>query len=342
MHSNVLPEYDYEFPEDLVAHVPREPREAARLLVYRRTTGTVELSTFAELPTFLPEGAVLVFNETKVFPARIAGHTTNGAPVELTVTKIHDGEVEGLVTKSLRIGTDVTFHDRTFTVLTRKERETKYKTGLSAHEFRAFLEEHGHAPLPPYIHTPLTEGEVREKYQTVFAKHEGSVAAPTASLHFSEKLLTDLRAAGIATEYVTLHVGLGTFSPVFPEQLESGTLHPESYYIAPEVASRLNDAKKSGRPIIAVGTTVVRTLESACDVEGALRNLTGETTLFIRPGYTSRFVDGLITNFHVPQSSLLMLVDAFLGGKGVWRRLYAQAIAEKFRLFSFGDGMLIL
>lgn len=341
MQGAQLPEYDYEYPERLVAHEPVSPRESAQLLTYERTSGTLTDAHFFDLPHLLPKDAVLVLNETKVFPARIAGVTSNGAPIELTVTKIHDGEVEGLVTKSLRIGTEVTFHDRTFTVLTRKERETKYHTEMSALEFRAFLETHGHAPLPPYIHTSLSEGEVREKYQTVFAKHEGSVAAPTASLHFSEKLLADLRAAGIATEYVTLHVGLGTFSPVFPEQLESGTLHHEEYHISQETAAQLNDAKKSGRPIIAVGTTVVRTLESASGEHGVLTNLNGTTTLFIRPGYTFRIVDGLVTNFHVPQSSLLMLVDTFLGGKGAWRRLYAHAIANDYRLFSFGDGMLI-
>lgn len=341
VQSNVLPEYAYDYPEALIAHEPLVPRDSARLLTYDRMRGTLDDRHFTDLPDLLPQGAVLVFNETKVFPARIAGVTVNGAPVELTVTKIHDGEVEGLVTKSLRIGTEVVFHGRTFTVLTRKERETKYKTDMSAVDFRTFLETYGHAPLPPYIHTPLTETEVREKYQTVFAKHEGSVAAPTASLHFTDALCAALKERGVSIEYVTLHVGLGTFSPVFPEQLETGELHPEEFYIAPDVAARLTEAKKSGRPVIAVGTTVARTLESASDEHGVLKTLRGATTLFIRPGYTFRFVDALATNFHVPQSSLLMLVDTFLGGKGIWRRLYAHAIAEKYRLFSFGDGMLI-
>ena len=205
----------------------------------------------------------------------------------------------------------------------------------------ALFEKYGNAPIPPYIkHTPLSSAELKKQYQTVFAKNSGSIAAPTASLDFTKRLLEKLRKTGISTQFVTLHVGLGTFAPLTEENITQGKLHKERYAIDSKTAAFLNRAKKEGRPIIAVGTTAVRALETASDKKGKLAKLSGETDIFIREGYRFRFTDGIITNFHVPRSSLLMLVSAFVGRERLFE-LYRKAMKKKFSFFSFGDGMLL-
>lgn len=336
---SILESYDYHVPKELIATEGAQPRESARLMVFRRDSGRLELGHFSDLSTYLGPQTVLVFNETKVIPARIVARDPE---VEITITDIRDGEIQTLSSRRIEIGGSVFCAGSELKVVRREGKCTYYATGKSVADMKAFLIAHGETPLPPYIkNSPLTKDQISERYQTVFAKHEGSVAAPTAALHFSESLLQSLKDRGVTLEFITLHVGLGTFLPVTEEQIAKGELHTEEYFIDPAVAARITAAKKDGKHILAVGTTSLRTLESASSEAGELVQLSGKTNLFIRPGYAFKIVDGLITNFHVPQSSLLMLVDAFLGSHP-WRKLYERAIAEKFRLFSFGDGMLIL
>ncbi len=336
-------EYAYVYPPELIATEPAQPREAARLLVHTRNTARTTVSTFAEIGAFLPSGAVLVFNETKVIPARLYAQRATGGRVELLYVGLRGAGVHVLANRRLKPNEVLTIPGEHVQFLVQDTVAKGYVLSLNipVSELEPLLLRIGNTPIPPYIkHTTLTEQRLREEYQSVLAKHSGSSAAPTASLHFSEGLLTELAAAGVAIEKVTLHVGLGTFAPLTEKQLASGTLHAEHYAIDSEVADRLRAYKQAGRPIIAVGTTVVRTLESAA-AGGALTVLSGDTQLFIYPPYQFQFVDGLITNFHVPESSLLMLVAAFVGKERLFQ-LYERALQERFRLFSFGDGMLLL
>ena len=341
--EETLAAYNYDVPPELIAQRGAEPRESARLLVYSRAAKTTALATFADLPTYLPPGAVLVFNETRVIPARFLAHTKEGEEVSITVTSIKEGAIQTLSSRRVPLGNSVSSHGRDFSVKERQEQLTWYETHMSAEKMIAFLHLHGAAPLPPYIkHSPLTKEEAKADYQAVFARHDGSFAAPTASLHFSERLIESLKAKGMQIEFVTLHVGLGTFLPLTERNLSEGRLHEEFFSLSPDTAERLEAARREKRCVIPVGTTSLRTLESAFNDEGMLLRLSGTTDLFIRDDYAFKMAGGLITNFHVPQSSLLMLVDAFLGKKGSWRPLYERALEERFRLFSFGDGMLIL
>ncbi len=349
-HEEVLASYDYTYPEELVAKVGAEPRESARLLVYDRCSTEISLTTFASLRDRIPKGSLLVCNDTKVFPARFKGTTVPGVgrvrvvrPITLTVVAIRNNEIDALASRVLRVGDRFESHGAIFTLSKDGDKVMTYHTGLRREEMRDFLEKHGETPLPPYIASQEDERVLRERYQTVFARQEGSSAAPTASLHFSAHLLEELRVSGVEVVFLTLHVGPGTFLPVLPEHLESGRLHDEWYEIPLETIEAVKGAKRRGRKVIPVGTTSLRALESAFDESGECVERVGTTSLFIRPGYQCKVADGLITNFHTPRSSLLMLVDAMLGGDGrVWRRLYTHAINAKFRLFSFGDGMLII
>lgn len=334
--------YEYAFPQELIASTGAEPRESARLLVHDRTTNATELTHFSDLATFLPKGTLLVLNDTKVFPARVQITTPRGRTYPMTIVAYRDGEFDALIPRPLRVGSTVTGAGTTFTILRRNEKVTTFGMAELREEFRIRLERFGSTPLPPYItETPLTEDSLRTRYQSIFAKHEGSSAAPTASLHFSDPLLTSLAQHGVEVCYVTLHVGPGTFLPVIDTNFFSKQLHTEEYNIPETVAEHIARAKEEGRAVIPIGTTALRALESAADESGALTLLSGSTSLFIQPGYRFRVADGLITNFHVPRSSLLMLVDAMLQGQSSWRELYDRAIVERFRLFSFGDGMLI-
>jgi S-adenosylmethionine:tRNA ribosyltransferase-isomerase len=341
--ENILSPYDFEFSPRHIAQKPATPRDSARLLVWDRAKQKEFWETFACLPDFLPEGAVLVLNETKVVPARLTLFKPTGGAVRVLYTGTERENWKIMADRKLEEGWTLKL-DRglSFKVFGQDEKYYFLKPSFPIVETFEILEKHGTAPIPPYIKgATLSKKRLQEAYQTVFAKERGSVAAPTASLHFTKRLLGKLRKRGVDIKFVTLHVGLGTFAPLTKSNLETGRLHEESYEIVPETAAFLNEAKKNKRPIVAVGTTVVRTLESACDFSGRLSRLRGETDLFIREGYSFKFVDAIITNFHVPQSSLLMLVSAFAGRERILE-LYSRAIEKNFKLFSFGDGMLIL
>lgn len=334
--------YDYALPSSFIAQNPASPRDSARLLAYSRATGKVSYDTFLHLTDYLPKNAVLVFNETKVLPARLALKKEAGGMVRILCTEIKGKYIRALADKPLRPGTKLFVNRRIFFIVDNKDgAEYVMKPSCTHAELSTLFEKYGSAPIPPYIkHTPLSPAELKKQYQTVFAKNKGSVAAPTASLHFTKRLLEKLRRAGISTQFVTLHVGLGTFAPLTEKNVIQRKLHKERYAINAKTAVFLNKAKKEGRPIIAVGTTAVRALETASDKKGKLMKLSGETDIFICEGYPFRFTDGIITNFHVPRSSLLMLVSAFIG-RGKLFELYRKAMRKKFSFFSFGDGMFL-
>lgn len=338
----LLRQYDYDFPPEAVALEPASPRDSARLLVYDPDSDRVDFDVYRNLARHLPPRCCLVFNQTRVLPARIEVTKSSGGRARLLF--LHDldaGTFAALSDRKLKEGEVVRVGSVKLAVVAAGAGE--YQLGLSDGLTSAELfARYGRMPLPPYLKkTPLRESEIRRKYQTVFARETGSVAAPTASLHFTPRLLKSLRQAGHEIVFVTLHVNLGTFSPLQPEQVEAGRLHEEVYEIDAAAARIIERAKSDGRPVIAVGTTVVRTLESAAVRNGG-KSLAGHgrTDLFIRPGYKFRVVDGLITNFHVPKSSLMMLVAALVGREKLLD-LYARAIAAGFRIFSFGDGMLV-
>lgn len=334
--------YDYVLPSSFIAQKPASPRDSAQLFIYSRTTGKVAYDTFLRLAKYVPDNAVLVFNETKVIPARLILKKETGGIVRILYTQKKGNCILALADKPLRVGSKLFISKKIyFTVQGKEEMEYVLKPSGAIHSSMRIFEKYGSAPIPPYIkNTPLSAKDLKKQYQTVFAKNKGSVAAPTASLHFTQRLLKALQQKGIDITYITLHVGLGTFASITKKNIQEGKLHTEQYFIDKKTATFLNKAKKQGRPIIAVGTTTVRTLETATNKKGNLVKLSGETTIFIQPGYTFTYVDGIITNFHVPQSSLLMLVAAFIGKKTLFT-LYDKAIKKKFSFFSFGDGMLL-
>lgn len=327
--DELLAQYDYEVPEGAIAQAPAEPRDSAKLLTYDRANGAVQYDTYANLAAYLPPKSLLVFNDTRVLPARLYGTVPTGGKVEVLFT----GYTTALLNKKLAPGTVVSIGDYTLIVLERTGKEYAVQPSWTPSEHTQVLSELGYTPIPPYIkHSPLSEAELRKKYQTTFARESGSIAAPTASLHFTPELLQRLSDAGHTLAFITLHVGLGTFAPLTEGHLAAGTLHTEHYSITPETW----DLLQTDRPIIAVGTTVARTLESAA----RSGRLSGATDIFIKEGHEWQVVDGLITNFHVPRSSLMMLV-ATLTGRERLLTLYHDALIHDFRFFSFGDGMLI-
>lgn len=339
-------EFDYDLPPELIAQTPIEPRDAARLLVVHRRTGALEHRTFADLVDYLRPPDLLVCNDSRVIPARLHGCKTSGGRVEvllLTQRDVHTWEalVRG---KGLRPGARIVIEDATgapaitATVLA----ATAEGARLLAfdRELAPLLPHVGEVPLPPYIHEPLADPE---RYQTVYARVAGSVAAPTAGLHFTPQLIDRLQALGIGFAFVTLHVGLGTFRPVQTEQIEDHRMHLEWGELPPSVAEQIAATHAAGGRCVAVGTTAVRVLETAAQrTPGTpLAPYAGWTDLFIRPGFRFQVVDALITNFHLPRSTLLMLVSAFAGHELI-QRAYAEAIRLRYRFFSFGDAMLIL
>lgn len=339
--ETVLKHYDYALPEALIAQAPASPRDSAQLLVYERATGAVRYDTFRHLAKYLPPRSVLVCNETKVIPARFVVRKPTGGKAVLLYVRTEGKEIIAMSDRPLPVGEVVTVASRVRFRVMSQEKYTRLAPLFSIARLPKVLEQYGITPIPPYIkHTPLSERALREKYQTIFARRRGSVAAPTASLHFTKRLLRDLKKAGHDVVFVTLHVNLGTFAPIKEEYWRYGKLHEEWYEIPRAAAAALNRAKKSGRPIVAVGTTVVRTLESATR-NGRVRVGRRTTDFFIRPGYRFAFVDHLITNFHVPRSSLMMLVSALMSREKLLA-LYRAAIKRGFRFFSFGDGMLIV
>lgn len=336
-------DFDYELPEALIAQFPVEPRDTSRLLILNKVTGAVEHKAhFYELVEELNEGDVLVFNNTKVIPARLYGHREgSGGKVEvLLLTPCGENRWECLVKpgKKCPVGQVIVFDERLkATVLDKTDFGGRIVEFTVDGIFDDIIQEIGEMPLPPYIHEKL---EDKERYQTVYAKEKGSAAAPTAGLHFTPELLEKIKAKGVELEFVTLHVGLGTFRPVSVESIEDHDMHSEFYSVSPETAARINDAKAKGRRIIAVGTTSVRTLESASTDDGVLQGTSGWTQIFIYPGYTFKMIDALVTNFHLPQSTLLMLISA-LAGREHCLAAYEEAVREKYRFFSFGDAMFI-
>ena len=331
---------NYELPKELIAARPAEPRDAARLMVLQRNSREVEDSTFGDIGKYLRCGDVLVLNQTKVFPARIHGVKETGGKVEVVFLSEGSRRLwEVIIGGKVIDGQVITFSNDFSGKVKIKNRGMFLEVEKNRVEVFEILESLGEMPLPPYMKREAEESD-KSDYQTVFAKTTGSAAAPTAGLHFTKGLLKKLQKIGVQIEYVTLHVGLGTFAPVKTEILEDHPIHSEYFEIDEKTAIGLNQAKRDGRRIVAVGTTVVRTLESAIQ-NGIIIAQKTETKLFIYPGYRFQFVDGLVTNFHTPGSSLLALVYAFTGEKNI-RSAYDHAIAERYRFFSYGDGMLII
>ena len=336
-----MPE-DFDFPIDpsSIALTPAEPRDSAKLLVFDRTTGVIEVDIYKNLAKYLPENTLLIFNDTKVVPARLPTHLPTGAKVELLWLKDTSHQTfEALSPRTLSIEEIVNFGEVTLKVLDKKESIYTFEIVGAREDFSQAVALLGTTPIPPYMKsTPLSEAALREKYQTTFARENGSVAAPTASLHFTPELFESIQKRGCEIGYVTLHVGLGTFAPLTEKELQSGTLHSEWYEIPSSTLLSIQKAREENRPIVAVGTTAARTLES-CFASDTPKP-TGITNLFIREGYSWKVVTNLITNFHVPKSSLMMLVATLIGREKLLE-LYSFALKNNFRFFSFGDGMYI-
>ncbi len=341
--EKILKQYDYSFPSELIAQSPASPRDSAKLLVFDRSTGQINHDTYKNIAQFLPKNSVLVLNQTKVIPARLVVVKPTGGQARVLYIKTVGQSIVVLSDRKLEIGSTIIIPKTQlyFTVQTRQDQFYILKPSFKISELFSMLNKYGQTPLPPYIkHSKLKGKKLLQEYNTVFAKTSGSVAAPTASLHFTQGLFNKIKRSGIKIVYVTLHVNLGTFAPLTKQQLKDKKLHTEYYEISKSAAATLNKAKKSGQPIIAVGTTVVRTLESAAATQNKISKLSGSTSLFITEKTKLKFVDSIITNFHVPKSSLLMLVSSFINRQKLIA-LYKLAIQKKYRLFSFGDGMLI-
>jgi len=335
-------DFYYDLPEELIAQVPISKRDESRLLVLDRENKTIEHKIFKDILDYLKPGDCLVRNNTKVLPARIYGKKETGANVEFLLLNNIEGDIwESIVRpgNKLHVGTKVIFGDglliaEILEVMEGGTRKVKFTyNGI----FNEILDQIGLMPLPPYIHEELKE---KDRYQTVYAKHQGSAAAPTAGLHFTDELLEKIKEKGVEIANVTLHVGIGTFRPVKVEKIEDHHMHTEHYYIKQEDVEKINRAKQNGGRIISVGTTSCRVLESVANEQGLVREVEGDTSIFIYPGYKFKCVDALITNFHLPESTLLMLVSA-LAGKEYIMKAYEEAVKEKYRFFSFGDAMFI-
>ena len=335
-------EFEYELPEELIAQTPIEKRDESRLMVLNRKDQSIEHKQFKDIIDYLEPGDCLVRNNTKVIPARLYGKKATGAKIEFLLLNQIEGDIwESIVRPGhkLKPGTEVEFGDGILkaTVLdimpggTRKV-EFKYE-GI----FNEILDKIGLMPLPPYIHESLKD---KDRYQTVYARYEGSAAAPTAGLHFTPELFEKLKQKGVEVANVTLHVGIGTFRPVKVENVEEHHMHSEHYYIKQEDVDKINNAKKNGKRVIAIGTTSCRVLETIADEKGMVKPTEGDTQIFIYPGYKFKCLDGLITNFHLPESTLIMLVSA-LAGKEYIMKAYNEAVKERYRFFSFGDAMFI-
>ena len=344
MHIN---EFDYELPVDLIAQYPAEKRENARLMVIHRDSGAIEHRRFYDILDYLSPGDCLVMNNSKVLPARLIGNKeTMGIEVEFLLLKRKQGDVwEAMVRPGRRLkpGDRVRFSEEPLlcaTILDYGDDGTRIVEFKYEGIFLEILEKVGRMPLPPYIQRESGERD-RERYQTVYCKIEGSVAAPTAGLHFTGELLDRIKAKGVYLAYVTLHVGIGTFRPVKCENIEEHRMHFEEYWIDEETADLINKTKASGGKIFSVGTTSTRTLESAASEDGTIKAGHGNTDIFIYPGFKFRVIDSQITNFHLPKSTLLMLVSAFYDREKILEA-YKLAVKERYRFFSYGDAMLLL
>lgn len=337
-------DFDYYLPEELIAQHPTPVRDQSRLLVYHRESKKIEHRIFCQIKEYLMPGDCLVINDTKVIPARLYGvREDTGAKIELLLLEKKDKDQwQALVKpgKRVKIGSRLVFGNgilkgQAIDILEDGSRIIEFDyEGI----FEEILDQIGIMPLPPYIHEKLEE---KERYQTVYSKYAGSSAAPTAGLHFTKELLEEIGKMGVKIARITLHVGLGTFRPVKVEDVKEHKMHYETYNVSQEAADTINQCRKNGGRIIAVGTTSTRTLESVADDKGIIHPGSGKTDIFIYPGYTFKGIDGLITNFHLPKSTLIMLVAAFIGKDEVLN-VYKKAVEERYRFFSFGDAMLII
>lgn len=335
-------DFYYDLPEELIAQTPIEPRDSSRLLVYNRSEDKVEHKVFNQIGDYLKSGDLLVINTTKVYPARIFAYTEHGGKVEILLLKrINLTDWECLVKPGKKCRDGVKFivnNELALTVMSKTDDGGRIISFSFDGVFEDILSRVGEMPLPPYIHEKLKD---KDRYQTVYCKEEGSAAAPTAGLHFTLRLIDELKAKGVEFAEVNLHVGLGTFRPVKVENAEEHKMHVEFCEISAENARKINSAKKDGRRVIAVGTTSVRTLESFANDDGTVKSGSMDTGIFIYPPYRFKCVDGMITNFHLPESTLVMLVAAFVGKEKILE-LYNLAVKEKYRFFSFGDACLFL
>ena len=337
-------DFDFYLPEELIAQDPLEDRSSSRLLKVNKETGEWEHRIFKDVVEYLQPGDCLVINNTKVIPARLIGEREGtGAKVELLLLKRKENDVwETLVKpgKKAKPGTKIVFGNGLLTaeVLEVVEEGNRHVKFTYDGIFEEILDQLGQMPLPPYITHQLQD---KNRYQTVYAKYEGSAAAPTAGLHFTQDLLKQIEEMGVTIANVTLHVGLGTFRPVKVDNILEHHMHSEFYQVEPEEAEKINNAKKNGNRVICVGTTSCRTVESAADENGFIKAGSGDTEIFIYPGYKFKVLDGLITNFHLPESTLLMLVSALAGREHVLAA-YEEAVKERYRFFSFGDAMILI
>lgn len=346
--------FDYHLELDRIAQEPAYPRDTAKLVLLDRKSEKISDKKVSDLLNILSGNDVLVLNQTKVMPVRMFGQKITGGKVELLLTrKISEDTWEAISTPGLKAGQKLEIGILKAEVIDRTDEVIKVKFSDRGEYLRERIYEFGKTPIPPYIHSLKTERELRRIYQTVYAKKEGSVAAPTAGLHFTKELLAALREKGVQIEFVILHVGLGTFRSVKTERIEDHQMQSEWFCLDEETARRLNQAKTEGKRIVSVGTTTTRVLESCADEKGILAPKEGETSIFIYPPYEFKFVDALLTNFHLPKSTLIMLVSAFTSfpntkdkfrsfKRSLIGKAYAHAIENKYRFFSFGDAMLIL
>ncbi|MDA8093181.1 MAG: tRNA preQ1(34) S-adenosylmethionine ribosyltransferase-isomerase QueA [Betaproteobacteria bacterium] len=337
----LVSDFDFTLPEELIAQEPAPERSGSRLLHVNGTAGEWVDGRFKDLPSYLRPGDLLVFNDTRVINARLYGHKESGGRIELLLERIlgdHLASAHIRASHAPRVGGRLVI-DPDIPARVEARHENLYTLRFEAgSSILALLERHGHLPLPPYIQRPDNRADA-ERYQTVYARHPGAVAAPTAGLHFDGAMLESLQQAGIALSFVTLHVGSGTFQPVRAEHVEAHRMHSECFHVPESTVQAIERARQNGGRVVAVGTTSLRALEAAAQ-GGALCAGHGETDIFIVPGYRFRVVDRLLTNFHLPRSTLLMLVSAF-GGHETMRRAYAHAVDARYRFFSYGDAMLI-
>jgi S-adenosylmethionine:tRNA ribosyltransferase-isomerase len=337
-----ISDFDYDLPDELIAQQPTASRRDSRLLSVDGHDGSLKDLMFHDLPSLLQAGDLLVFNDTRVMKARLWGRKSTGGRVELLIERVLEPDLclaHVRASKSPKSGASLLIGDTEPEVLeVVGRRGDLFELRLQGGDVHGLMERYGHMPLPPYIARPDQQQDL-ERYQTVYARHAGAVAAPTAGLHFDDEMLAQLRAMEIGMEHITLHVGAGTFQPVRVENLDQHVMHEESVAVSEAVCDRVRETRRLGGRVVAVGTTSVRALESASR-EGEIRPYRGDTRLFIRPGYAFRSVDALITNFHLPRSTLLMLVSAFAGYTHVMQA-YRHAVAEGYRFFSYGDAMFL-
>lgn len=336
-------DFYYDLPEELIAQTPVEPRNSSRLMVLPRNGGEIKHKHFYDLPEFLKPGDCLVLNNTRVLPARLYGtREDTGAVVEFVLLRQHGNKLWECLAgpgKKAKTGYKFRFSDKLTAIVTDVLEDGNRMIEFACEgDFFAVLDEVGQMPLPPYIKEKLKD---KERYQTVYSKDAGSAAAPTAGLHFTKEMLESIKAMGVNIAYVTLHVGLGTFRPVKVEDVTQHKMHTEHYYIPEEAAKTINETRKNGGRVICVGTTSCRTVESCAKKYGEIKECSGDTDIFIYPGFEFKCMEGLITNFHLPESTLIMLVSAFAGYDNVMNA-YNTAVKERYRFFSFGDAMLIL